>query len=336
MIINSYNEWDTLNEVVIGKGWMMDLNILETSFKLFYNSNINYEVDDLKKQVNKTFISEHIEDIEGLVTLLKSNNIKVYRPNNFDKSYQIKTPNWSTITHLTGPLNSRDLVAIFGDTIVEFPPEIRARYFETDMLKDIFLQGIKDNAKWITLPKSNMTNEVYDDKIIEPMLDAARCMRFNNNVIVNVNTLHNKLCVNILRNNFPHLTFHEVTWCDGHIDSCIAPLREGILLINKVFLPNPKEMLPDFCKNWDFIEVEFHEDYNADVYAGNDIMLASKNIDCNVLSINPNQIVCHDYSYSYLQPKLKQYNIECIPCQLRHSRIFDGAFHCLSLDLNRG
>jgi len=192
-------------------------------------------------------------------------------------------------------------------------------------MKNIFNKAITSGSRWISLPKPAMPENAYTNGIIEPQLDAARCMRFNDNIIVNINNANNKFALQLLKNNFPEYIFHEVNWVDGHIDSCIMPLREGVLLVN-----------PDFCKDWDLIECEYHEEYNADIYAGNDVMLASNNIDCNVLSINPNQIICHDYAVKYLQPLLKKHKIECIPCQMRHSRLMDGGFHCHSLDLNRG
>ncbi len=63
--------------------------------------------------------------------------------------------------------------------------------------------------------------------------------------------------------------------------------------------------------------------------------LASRGIDLNVLSINPSQIICHEHNYKQMSKLLKPFNIECIPSKLRHSRLFDGAFHCLTLDINR-
>ncbi len=329
MKINSNNEWDKLNEVVIGKMPNIKFSILESAFKMFYNNSEN----ELHKYINSKYIEEHNEDIESYVSLLESNNIKVYRPDTYDKLVSIKTPNFSTQTHLTGPLNTRDLVAIFGDTILVFPPEIRSRYFETDNMKNIFYNAVKSGNKLFSLPKPQMCEEF---NVYEPQLDAARCMRFNDNIIVNVTNSYNKLALKILENNFPQYTFHEVNWGDGHADGCIMPLREGVLLVNKVFLPKPKEMLPDFCKNWDVIECECHEKYIENKYAKKISNFKDINVDCNVLSINPNQIVCHDTAYKYLQSKLTKYNIECIPSQLRHSQLFDGAFHCLSLDLNRG
>lgn len=335
MQVNSHNEWDVLREVIVGKGWMMQLQLLEQSFKIFYKAGIDSGVDPLQgNHVKKQYLEEHAEDIEGFVDLLKSHKISVKRPDSYKEIKSIKTPNWSTQTHLTGPLNARDLCLISGNTIIECPVEIRSRYFETDMFKDLFHQYFNEGANWICAPKPAMKDGVWD-RGDEMMLDAARCMRIGTDIIVNVNSKLNDLGFEWLRRVMgQEYTFHKVNYCDGHIDSTLVPLRPGLLMINTCFIKD-KNQLPEKFRNWDLVEMEYHEDYNCDVYAGNDVLLASKNIDLNVLSIDPHTIICHDYSYKYLQPMLRPYNIECIPCQLRHSRLFDGAFHCLTLDVNR-
>ena len=335
--IQSNNEWDKLNAVIVGNGFQETSPILETSFKLFYGLDKNDSVaDTLKQQVKKQYIEEHSEDIENFVSLLKSHNIKVYRPECVGDLKAIRTPYFNTTTHLTGPLNTRDLSIILGDTILETSPEIRQRYFETLALRKIFKKGFDNGAQWLKMPVASMSEELFTDVDIEPemMLDAARMMRFNEDIVININTIHNMLALKWLKRIFPYYTFHPVTWCDGHIDSSIAPIKEGLILVNKVNIPHD-EMLPKFLQSWDKIYVEYHEDYNADVYAGNDVLLASTNIDCNILSIDPNTIICHDYARKYLQNEFSKYNIECVPAQLRHSRLFDGSFHCLTLDLNR-
>lgn len=334
MRVNSHNEWDPLKEVIVGKGWMMKLQLLEKSFQLFYRSNLGSEIDALKSQVNETFLKEHCEDIENFVELLKSHNIAVKRPQTVEKLHAIKTPHWSTQTHLTGPLNARDLCMVAGDTIVECPVEVRGRYFETDMFKDLFLEYFREGAGWVCAPRPAMKDDSWDLGN-EMMLDAARCVRLGTDIIVNVNSEVNRLGMKWLERTLgDKYTFHEVNLCQGHIDSTLVPLRPGLMMINTVFVKD-RDQLPEKFRKWDLVEMEYHEDYNHDVYAGNDVLLASKNIDLNVLSIDPKTVICHDYSRKYLQEKLRPYGIECVPCQLRHSRLFDGAFHCLTLDVNR-
>ena len=70
-------------------------------------------------------------------------------------------------------------------------------------------------------------------------------------------------------------------------------------------------------------------------YTTEDEIWSSPAIDVNVLSIDTDTIICHDEYQPLLQPLLKPYNIEAIPCRMRHSEIFGGAFHCITLDVRR-
>ena len=63
MIVNSHNEWDPLEEVIIGDGFPESLPLLEYSFKLFFHDNISskdYLFGD--QTISKRHIEEHSED----------------------------------------------------------------------------------------------------------------------------------------------------------------------------------------------------------------------------------------------------------------------------------
>ena len=38
MVINSYNEWSPLKEVIVGSAFNYDIPMLDLSFKLFFNA----------------------------------------------------------------------------------------------------------------------------------------------------------------------------------------------------------------------------------------------------------------------------------------------------------
>ena len=119
---------------------------------------------------------------------------------------------------------------------------------------------------------------------------------------------------------------------DTHIDSTFIPLRPGLVLAEWKNSQREKA-LPKWLQKWTFIEAPKREEFGD--YDKDDLLIASKAVDINVLSLDQNTVICHDRYYKHLQPKLKPYKIECIPCSLRHSRIFSGAFHCLTLDIRR-
>ena len=79
-IVNSHNEWDELQEVIVGDGFPDTIPALDFSFKLFFHDNIFGKVFDIKQYIQKRHVDEHREDIEKYVDLLKSFDIIVQRP----------------------------------------------------------------------------------------------------------------------------------------------------------------------------------------------------------------------------------------------------------------
>ena len=79
-IVNSHNEWDQLEEVIVGDGFPENIPALDFSFKLFFHDNIFKKNFNEKSYIQKRHVIEHNEDIEKFVDLLKSYNVIVKRP----------------------------------------------------------------------------------------------------------------------------------------------------------------------------------------------------------------------------------------------------------------
>lgn len=353
MKVQSINEWDKLNHIIVGKGFDESIPNIDLSYKLFFHDNIyNQKTESYEfgtDKISKNIISEINEDIENFVNLLLSHNIKVDRPSlpNVDI---VKTPAFNASTH--NCLNARDMSLVINNKIIQTPPLARFRYFEGDLLKGLFNRYYQEdkNMQWVQAPKALMTDNSFDlsyiqdgiEKInnkydigLESMWDAAQCMRFNNDIIFNVSNENHKMGAEWLQRYLGNdYSIHVVEWCDNHIDSTLVPLREGLIMIDKNKDEKVLATLPDFLKNWDKIYIE-HLDKLCE-YSNNEKLLASNAIDMNVLSIDPNTIICHDIFRPYLQKKLSKYKIDCIPCKMRHSQLQSGAFHCVTLDINRG
>jgi glycine amidinotransferase len=361
--VNSHNEWSPIQEVIVGTVFDHNMKGLDLSFKLFFHDNLfgqdlygcKYDKDVVIKQ---KYVQEMGEDLEGFVTILEDYGARVRRPKTPDKVTNTQTPYWKSTDFYA--LNVRDQTIIVGNEIIETPPTVRYRYFENDLMKHLFLEYFKRGAKWTVCPRPLLLNSSFDIGYViehcdeemvkwfedvtseehpmscgyEIIFDAANCMRFGNTILMNAVTDNQHLGAQWLRQHLgDDYRVETIGICDSHIDSCILPLREGLLLVDWTHF-NDKTQFPDFLKDWDIIEAPIgkHEEYD---YDNDDIMLASKSIDANVFSLDENNIVCHDTTYKLLQPLLKPYGINCIPCRFRHSRIFSGAFHCTTLDIRR-
>jgi glycine amidinotransferase len=363
-IVNSHNEWDKLEEVIVGDGFPSSLPALDFTFQMFFHDNIHGQdlrgvYRDREVYIKKKYVEEMSEDVEGFVELLESHGIIVKRPKVPKKVQDTKTPNWkSTNFH---PLNVRDLTMVVGNEIIETPVETRFRYFETDYLKHLYYDYFRRGAKWTVAPRPLLLDSSFDMSYVlrddmnddsrewyeslmetdnelhygfEIMFDAAQCLRLGSDILFNCATENHRLGAEWLQRNIGNdYKVHQITLCDSHVDSTIIPLRPGLLLVDWHHFKDIND-LPEPMRGWDIISAPKNPNRTRD-YDGRDLILASSSIDINVLSIDQNTIICHDEYHHILQPLLKPYNIEAIPCRLRHSEIFSGAFHCLTLDVRR-
>ena len=355
MKVNSHNEWDTLEEVIVGDGFPTTLPTLDYSFKLFFHENIGDKAYQHGNEfVSKRHVEEHAEDIETFVNLLKSFNIIVKRPKVPKRIHTVKTPWWESTIHPA--LNVRDMAMVVGDTIIESPPTCRYRYFENDLLKHLFLEYFKSGSKWVQAPKplmldggfdlswideNNGTRKYYEnirdnnhymEHGLEIMFDAANCMRLGKHILMNIGNKNQELGAKWLQdtlgNNYNILT---TTIADSHIDSCFLPLRPGLAIITKDYVRN---QLPSEFSNWDLIHIPMRKrDLNELNQQG--LKLASPRIELNVLSISKELILCHPQYEKELNSILKNYKIEAIGTPFRHCEIFGGAHHCTTLDVRR-
>ena len=354
-IVNSHNEWDQLEEVIVGNGFPTDLPLLDYSFKLFFHENLyngkHYEFGN--QTINKKHCEEHSEDLEKFVDLLKTLNVIVKRPKKPNRICNVKTPVFDSTIHPA--LNVRDMAMVVGDTIIESPPTCRYRYFENNLLHHLFLDYFKKGGKWLHAPKPLMTDNSFDLSWIEEstgrqhyndikqkenyydcgyeiMFDAANCMRLGSHILMNVVNENQRLGAqwlqNTLGNKYKILT---APLADSHIDSSFLPLKPGLAIITKEFI---RDKLPKELQTWDLVYIPMRERSKQEIDK-QCIKLASPRIELNVFSISKELIVCHPQYEKVLNYKLRKYNIEAIGTPFRHCEIFSGAHHCTTLDIRR-
>lgn len=355
LIVNSHNEWDQLEEVIVGDGFPTDLPLLDYSFKLFFHENLYktkaYEFG--KQSISKRHCEEHSEDIEKFAALLQSLGVNVKRPKKTKNIEKVKTPIFESTIHPA--LNVRDMAMVVGNTIIESPPTCRFRYFENNLLHHLFLDYFKNGCKWVHSPKPLMTDNSFDlswinesngkqyyidskqkenyfDCGYEIMFDAANCMRIGSHILMNVVNENQRLGAiwlqNTLGEKYKVLT---APLADSHIDSSFLPLKPGVAIITKEFI---KDRLPKELQSWDLIHIPMRERSEQEINKQG-IKLASPRIELNVFSISKELIICHPQYEKELNKILKKYNIEAIGTPFRHCEIFGGAHHCTTLDIRR-
>jgi glycine amidinotransferase len=380
MNVNSFDEWSPLREVIVGSPINYNLQDLEISFKLFFHDNaflsFYYPAYEQTGSADagaapsvtspagrptthvfkKQYLEELAEDVDGFVTTLTRLGVKVHRPLPLDRVIRVKTPYWETTC--VPALNVRDQAIILGDEILETAPQIRARYFENDLLKPVFHSYFKTGSRWTSMPKPMMTDRSFDLSYVketgrdmvateavyaqepspfdcghEIMIDAAQCVRFGKDILVNVATANHEAGYQWLaRHCGDRFRLHRVyRMTDNHIDSIILPLRPGKLLLRE---PKYLDMLPAPLKKWDIIYPPEPMDRMFPAYTDDELLLTSKYIDLNVLSIDPERVIVNS-QFPELMNTLEKHGFTPIPVQHRHRRLFGGGFHCFTLDTVR-
>ena len=357
-LVNSHNEWDQLEEVIVGDGFPTNLPLLDFSFKLFFHENLYHTLnldneEGFYRSINKRHCEEHSEDVEAFADLLKTLGVIVKRPKKPAKIYKVKTPVFESTIHPA--LNIRDMAMVVGDTIIESPPTCRYRYFENNLLHHLFLDYFKSGAKWVQAPKPLMTNASFDLDWIdedngkqmyvdaqenynffdcghEIMFDAANCMRLGKHILMNVSNENQRLGAQWLQNTVgKEYKVLTTPLTDSHIDSSFLPLKPGVAIITKEYI---RDKLPQEFKSWDLIYIPMRNRSEAE-YKAQDVRLASPRVELNVFSISQELIICHPQYEEILNKSLKKYNIEAIGTPYRHCEIFSGAHHCTTIDIRR-
>jgi glycine amidinotransferase len=369
--LNSFDEWSQLREVIVGSAENYTSHERELSFDLFHHDNItrsewyyprlsSTKSAQPQRQVGRSpikqrYVEELNEDIDGLVKTLESLSVKVLRPLPLHESTaEVSTPAWSAA--VVPPLNLRDNTLILGDEIVETPPMIRSRYFETQFLTPAFQEYFRAGARWSVMPRPLMTDASFDtsyanssaggptepindpqpspyDVGVEMMFDGAQCMRLGRDIVANVSTANHALAVDWLERHFEgRFRFHRVhRLSDSHIDSMVLALRPGTLLVRS---PEVVDFLPEALRKWDLIVPPPPETDNFPRYDDDDLILTSKYIDLNVLSVSPDTVLVNS-ACPDLARTLEKHGFTVVPVQHRHRRLFGGGFHCFTLDTVR-
>lgn len=315
----SKNEWDTLKKVVVGIADFAKIPELDISMKTVNYANTK-DYSTIKTGLYpKQVIDEANEDLEIFCSFLKSCNVEVVRPKNVPVNYYNYCP--------------RDSVLIYGDKAIATPMSIKCRsneyknfYHHLESVVEIpnYLNDDIYNEKCIGNPDVLALNETH------PKFDAANIIRANDHVLYLKSNSGNEIGARVLENIISakvHVLKNIYSYM--HIDSTIAFLREGLLLLNPSRIKSI-DILPEPFNKWDYIMCP--EPVDIGFYPG--YCNASKWINMNLFSINPNLVVLEENQLP-LAKELEKYKIESKLLPMRHQRTLGGGFHCVTLDLVR-
>ena len=344
MIVNSHNDWDPLEEIIVGRA---DHSRIATdiSARSFSYTNFNKEdVEKLEGPYPQWVIDEANEDADGLADALKKMDIKVHRPKVIDweqKNYDIGQGWQSKGWYSWCP---RDLILPLGDMLIETPTPVRARYFETKLYEDIMYEAFEDGALWLQAPKPNLHDSLYTFEDIEDkptlldheiIFDAPNIVRVGKDLLYQVSNSGNMKGFKWLKRLLEPMGYkmhYSELYSFAHFDSTIVPLRPGLVLMNS------SRVTPDNCpemfKKWDKIWFDDCVVQGSKLAEQGYLPPCSPYIGMNLLSVNESTVVL-DSAQEPLMRELDKYGIDSVPVQFRHSMTLSGGIHCATLDLRR-
>ena len=336
MLVHSTNDYDPLQEIIVGRADFAHVPPADPSMKNFMYADLTY--NEIKKHVglyDRRVLEEANEDLDILSEVLEDCGVVVHRPERQLSHLRIQTPRWGT----TGWHNycPRDIFLVLGNNIVEVPSVMRSRIFETWSYNKILREAFDDGAAWFSAPKQLIEDSSFDFSDLskptlmnnEILFDAPNVIRIDNDLIFQISNSGNEKGAEWLQRMFLDYKIHIEydAYSGAHFDSTIIPLRKGLVLLNG--LRCNQNNYPKFFKDWE--KIFFSDIVSTD---SKDSGISSDSIGLNLLSVN-NDLVIVDENQKPLINILEQYKIESIPLSMRHARTLGGGFHCVTLDLIR-
>jgi len=336
-LVGVRNEWDPLEEVIVGTAAgarvpSPDPGLLALEYPA-YGSLQRIPTGPLPARV----VDETDEELAALCDALADLGVTVRRPTPRDLKRPVRTPDWTSDGyHYYCP---RDSLLAVGDTIIEAPMVLRARFLETLAYRDILLEYLASGARWLSAPKPRLPDCAYDLQAaegcrlrnLEPCFDAANVVRLGADLLYLVSDSGNELGWRWLQSALGDA--YTVHPCRGvyartHVDSTIVPLRSGLVLLNPVRVN--EDNMPEALRGWERVWCPELVDTG---YVGAHPQ-ASVWIGMNLLMVDPHLAVV-DRRQRELIRVLERLAIDVLPMQLTHSRTLGGGFHCATLDVRR-
>jgi glycine amidinotransferase/scyllo-inosamine-4-phosphate amidinotransferase 1 len=304
-MINSRNEWDPLESIIVGSATNANWPMTDPVFAEEARNSLWTESPAPGGPVPQLIIDQANRELDILSETIVRYGATVYRPKPMDFVERQGMYNYCP----------RDRLLIAGDTVVDCNMMYPCRNQEIEN----YYRLIADARNIFTMPRDQgMT------------LDAANICRLDDTWLFLESASGNRAAYEWLCKQFPQITIELVNFYAGvHIDSTITPLREGLVLLNagRVTEENCPKAFQDWEKIWITEDMIMAQDFYQYPYA-------SKWIAMNMLALDPETVIV-DASQTQIIELLKTHGIDSIPLTLSHSRTLGGGFHCVTLDTRR-
>jgi len=305
--IFSQNEWDPLQEVIIGTADYANWPKNDLDFYKSVTDTRSWKETKFRfGPVEQETVERANYSLNKFSDTLVDLGITVYRP---------LPRNYAALNQFYGYC-PRDTVLIVGDIVIRTPTKYTTRRNEWETMSHVW------NGHPVVTP---------DD--LDAVFDAANVCRLNDTLLYLVSETGNLAGARWLQEYLgSKYRVYPITnlYSGVHIDSTITPIREGLVVLNAGRIS--EDTIPDPLRSWDKIWITANDlveqPFEHYPYASNWIGL-------NFLMVNPNLAIV-DPKQETLRKKLAVYGVDSIGVDLTESRTLGGGHHCCSLDTLRG
>jgi glycine amidinotransferase len=346
-IVNTHNEWDPLEEVIVGI--VEDAHIPPwetiTPAVVHHKHLLEFYRKNGGKPWPKEYINAAKKDIDSLVHILEAEGITVRRPSPFNTSKTFSTPDFESQSSC-GSLMPRDVLLAIGDQIIEAPMGWRSRYHENHAYKTLCKEYFQKGARWVSAPRPQLSNAAYKQGFIppaenepmrtvltefEPLFDAADIIKCGKDIFVAQSSCCNRTGIDWLQRHLGDTyRVHEVEVHDTHpmhIDATFYPLAPGKLLIN----PERIKKIPEIFKKsgWDILICP--QPNMPDSYP---MYTCSRWLNMNVLMLDEERVIVAKGEDNIVKA-LRDWGFKPIECDFYNFESIAGGIHCATLDIRR-
>lgn len=373
-IVNSWNEWDPLKRVILGRPEGTNIPAPEPAWQ--------HECPDFPLGTYGPFPEEMVHEanaqMDNYVSVLEKYGATVERVviQDFMFNKPVSTPYW-TAQNCYGSNNARDVILIHGNRIIEATTSRRSRFYEYFNYRPLFEKYMEEDPDviYFATPKPRLTDDIYEKNYYhnfnyvwseeekrkrmyegrwqisekEPLWDAADVARFGKDLFVQNSCVTNKKAIDWLKRIFGEfgIRVHAVQFDSPrepdkipgyhpwHIDVNLAVLRPGLCMYN----PDWPAINPEF---WELFKINGWELVPAVrptyKFKNRTYLYAEYDqvswISMNTLTLDHKTICVEAHEPDYCD-QLDKLGMNVITVPYEKVIPFGGSLHCTTLDVYR-
>lgn len=346
-VVNSYNGWDPLEEVIVGSVDNGARPAFEPALRPYFPDPTNRSFKAGRRDEDEVALAK--EQLETLADVLRQEGAIVRRPAPMDFFTEVRTPTFTAESQNSSTC-PRDVLLVIGDEIIEASMAMRCRFFEYLPYRPLVTHYFNTGARWTAAPKPSMSDEMYVGDFsfknggfdadtnpalsdAEPCFDAASFARFGRDIFYQPDMVTNDFGARWLARHLGgDYRFHRVRFADAHpqhIDATIVPLRAGLVMMNPDRPPVDNTIALFEENDWKVV-------WAPPSVRGNFLPSAevSNWISMNVFNVNEDTIICEEREMPMIE-FLKSLGFRVIALPFANVYPFGGSFHCCTVDIRR-